>query len=146
MGSYKYFRAVHVYILIVCGRCDAVGSFLVCIYPFLWETTSCLAIELLEKQRRLRSLFVEQICTCMKYVDGMYMEILNICSQFDAEGSFPACIDPFSWEITSFLIRRAAREITPTRTVICQPDPDMHARLHRNSLMTFTCGHINYLF
>ena len=62
--------------------------------------------------------------TCRAHLDvhayrNILIEILNICSQYDAVGSFSVCIYPFWWEITSFLIRQAAREKTPTRPVIC---------------------------
>ena len=34
-GSYKYFRAVYMHILVVCSKCDAFGSFPLCIYQVL---------------------------------------------------------------------------------------------------------------
>ena len=67
------------------------------------------------------SLFVEQIFACMHgLLQRIFVHILIVSSKCDAVGSFPACVYPFSWETTSFLSHRSAREITPTRLVICR--------------------------
>ena len=57
-----------------------------------------------------------------KYVCAVYVHILIVYSKCEAIGSFLACIYPFRCQKLSFLIHRAAREITLICLVICRAD------------------------
>ena len=74
-----------------------------------------------------------------KYFNAVYVHILIVSSQCDAVGSSTVCNYQFLREAMSFLIYRAAREITPTRFVICRADMGVYAGCMLGLLQIFSC-------
>ena len=73
------------------------GRFLLVCIRFHEKQRVFIAIDLLEKKRRLVALFVEQIFACVHdLLQTIFVHTLIVSSKCDAVGSFPACMYPFS--------------------------------------------------
>ena len=77
--------------LIVSSKCDAVGSFPVCMYPFSRETTSFLSHRAAREITPTRRAICRADMGSYEYFPAVYVHIL-VCFKCDGVGSFPVCI------------------------------------------------------
>ena len=73
-----------------------------------------------------------------KCFHAVYVHILVVNCRCDVAGAFTVCNDQFLRKATSFLIYRAAREIAPTRLVICRAHIVMHAWALKSIFVPYT--------
>ena len=83
--------AIWVYIYHFSSKCDAVGSFNVCIYQFLKRSNKFSYLSSCSRNKADLARYCRADLGSYEYLRAVYVHIL-VCIKCDAVGSFPVCI------------------------------------------------------